>query len=541
MASRNRIPTSLLQVRESDGASVIRRALEAAPALVRDAGGDELDQARAAEMLVAARAGQVLGAVEFDARMYKQTLGQPLTEGYQSLQQHVLFWPGAMRALTRSFRGVPFVDGHDWKATRSAGGSVGDTTTAVDDGDPPPMRILGAVTADQPWSVAGVLSKSIRMFSIGFVPTGQIHCSLHNAEIFDKCYCWPGDLVAGDGDGAPTRVAQWLIKSAVGVELSPVNVPAVGNGATGIDAIRLGLEDLQRHLPNDVRALLGAHQAEPALDLAEVWTLAHGAGVAVGPLREALARRNALPYDGRATTTTRGNTMDPALVRKMLGLPATATDAEVDARALSLRQAEAERNMMAQLSAEAGAATATAAAAEAQRAAAARLEAGITRLRTAGAIPLQRDATTLQLVTHAREVEFRQYAADFGLDAFERHADQVLRIMPARPVESQSQRAADPGVAVPLEVQRARAAAPLPTTLADETLDAYAQHRANPELARMMRSARITPAHVAEHGPRTIGILSNLRELATAQPTAPGGSAELHGVRSAGALASGAR
>lgn len=299
-----------LITRRADGAILTRGKISAGPlSITRD--GAELDKAAIAEILARARAGQLDAPIKADIRSYRQKLGEPLTPGRKSMQQHILFRPKSLREIARSFRGRGFLDGHDWSSTRSRGGTIEDSSLEVDgdgDVDTNETRMVKTLDVSEPWSVAGILGGSITEFSIGAVVTGEIWCSLHNARIWRKCYCLPGELVGeepGDGEEDKRQRAQWLIMKGEGVEVSGVNVAAVGAGATGIDRIRAELDPTGLRLDELAAAVAklapraGGKPIEDADELTGVLTLASGDGLSAAEIREALAGARAHKYDGR--------------------------------------------------------------------------------------------------------------------------------------------------------------------------------------------------------------------------------------------------
>lgn len=301
-----------LITRRADGAILTRGKIAVGPlSITRD--GEEVDRAAIAEILAKARAGVVDAPIQADIRSYRQKLGEPLTPGRRSMQQHILFRPRSLREIARSFRGRPFLDGHDWSSTRSRGGTIEDSSLEVDgDGnvETNETRMVKTLSASEPWSVAGILGGSITEFSIGAVVTGEIWCSLHNARIWRKCYCLPGEMVGeepADGEEDKRQRAQWLIMKGEGVEVSGVNVAAVGAGATGIDRVRADLDPAGLRI-DELGAFLeriggkrgdaGAFAAE--LDAAaDLVTLAAGDGMSAAEIREALAGARARKYDAR--------------------------------------------------------------------------------------------------------------------------------------------------------------------------------------------------------------------------------------------------
>lgn len=253
--------------------------MSTSPIVRRD--GGELESGQVAEILAKARAGVVDSPIEIEARVYRQKLGEPLTPGHRGSQQNILFRPRSMRAFARTFRSRPFLDGHEWGRTIARGGTILDSWAAVEgpDVESSETRIVQTLEASEPWAVAGILAGTINEFSIGFTATGSVLCSIHKSRIWSKCYCYPGERYGdepADGEDDTRPVVQWLIESGDGLEVSAVNVPAVGNGATGIDAIRLSATGLD--------------------PVAVIRKLARSSGLIEAEVNEGLARARALGY-----------------------------------------------------------------------------------------------------------------------------------------------------------------------------------------------------------------------------------------------------
>lgn len=329
--------------RTDDGTITIASAFTPPALTFRDGDGAALEAARRAELLARARAGDV-EPIAFDARVYRQRRGEPLTPGIQTMQQYVQIRPGAMRAHARSYRGLPFLAAHDIGDPRARAGTVADSwldVGAVADGEDPDgaeLVIRHSIDVIAPWAVAGVLDGTIDRFSIHFAITGEIWCSVHNAKIWAKCYCLPGQLV-GDDKTDPNRPrAFWIVQNATGREVSAVNVPAVGNGATGIEAIRFDA--------GGGKTVTGARAA----DLAAIELLAGGAGVAGSDFREALAAAAEPVYHGGHKRPNAQETPIMSYHRLAVALGITLAAGanpnadQVDALALKAEQLAAERD-----------------------------------------------------------------------------------------------------------------------------------------------------------------------------------------------------
>lgn len=327
--------------RTDDGTITIASGFTPPALAFRDQAGDKLEAARRAELLSRARAGDV-EPIAFDARVYRQRRGEPLTPGVQTMQNYVQIRPGAMAAHARSYRGLPFLAAHDVGDPRARAGTIADSWLdrgAVADGEDPDgaeLVIRHSIDVVAPWAVAGVLDGTIDRFSIHFAVTGEIWCSVHNARIWSKCYCLPGQLVGDKADPNRPR-AYWIVQNATGREVSAVNVPAVGNGATGIEAVRFAVGG---------ETLTGARAA----DLVGVELLAGAAGVAGADFREALAAAADPVYHERnpRNPAPEDQIMSFARLATVLGVALAAganpNAEQVDALALKAEQLTAERD-----------------------------------------------------------------------------------------------------------------------------------------------------------------------------------------------------
>lgn len=185
------------------------------------------DTARKA-LLEKVRAGEA-ATVTFDATTFIQREAPN--------RNFVRVKPAALGRLAKSFPGVPFLRDHDQRSLEARGGTV-KAAELVKNGDE--ASIAMTIEVVKPWAVEGLLDGTIDRFSVGFLATDDIICSVHKTPIFAKCSCWPGDPVGEDSD---ERV-EFVYTGAEGVEVSAVNVPAVTG--TGIDGqVRQALLALQ--------------------------------------------------------------------------------------------------------------------------------------------------------------------------------------------------------------------------------------------------------------------------------------------------------
>ena len=356
-----RTPANPTQLRSGD--DVRRMFSDLSPikvgAVRLGAGGPVLDAEGRRALLMAAAAGDPLPVeLEFDATTYHQ--------GSTPNRNAVRFRKGTLRAVAKTFAGVPFLLNHDWENQAARMGTVTKSAAArAEDGT---VSFEMSVRVVKQHAIMSVLDGTIDRFSIGFVPTGPIVCSCHGVEFFseawaDKCGLWPGDL---DSKG---RIVEAEFTAAEGVELSSVNVPAVIG--TGIDTIRTKLSLMFDRQP---------------------------------------------PTQERTT-----NMLITVEMKKAVGLAADATDQDylthvgrlaASAQAAEQRAATAEAN--ARQAADAVA-----------RANAARVDSAISAALADGRIPVAHDARGARIQGQL-EVELRQLAAAGNIEAF----DRMLAAMP---------------------------------------------------------------------------------------------------------------
>lgn len=144
---------------------------------------------------------------------------------------------GALEALAGSFVGMPVLLDHDTRSQASRIGTIVESSLARHGGTGwanlnQKLRIV------KPEAVISVLDGTIDRFSIGWLPTGPVLCSVHGVDVrgADSCYCWPGDQVSIEGK---LRTVEYVFTAADGIEVSAVNVPAVKG--TKVDDIRSAL------------------------------------------------------------------------------------------------------------------------------------------------------------------------------------------------------------------------------------------------------------------------------------------------------------
>jgi hypothetical protein len=409
---------------------------------------------------------------------YRQTV-EPAVRGGKANRQGVRFRNGGLRAMARSFRGQPFLTGHNWSDARARGGTVLDAWVEEVEGE---LLMLFEVLATEDWAIRGFENGTIDRFSIGADFLGEILCTLHDVPIWSEpdCCCWPGMEVDG-------QIVEFEVEDGEGLELSAVNVPAVDDtyvvAAVAPRAAELGELGAQRL---QAARVFGERcgRAHPSIE-----QLAMG-GAPAGGFRARRARPRMAADDPHG-----GNTMDRALICRQLGLPETSTDEQI---ADKLRQLGADA-----------------------------AQAGVLRAQ------LEQSAADREAESDARHVD-REIA---GLQASHQVTDKVigqLRAAAAPPGgraafdaalalvrDSAPKRSppADPAAAPPARAALQSDARPAPGPAAaplEDGPDAFELTRDNPHLGRLMKVAKLSVDQVRQHGSRTFHVVPNLRELAEA-------------------------
>lgn len=218
-------PSLLRPPRNHQAPAVFRTETQAADLAIFVLKGEQRDELKSEadklELLRQLRAGEPI-FVEVKAITY--------TQGATPNRKYVRFSARALQALTKSFVGKPVLRNHDQHATESRGGIItGAELEKQGDGEYALHMTLRLV---KPWAVESLLDGTMTFFSIGFRPTGPVHCSVHGKNV-RECGDWPGDrIMSRTGE----RTVEWEFQSADGLEVSDVNVPAAAG--TGIESAR---------------------------------------------------------------------------------------------------------------------------------------------------------------------------------------------------------------------------------------------------------------------------------------------------------------
>jgi phage major head subunit gpT-like protein len=276
---------------------------------MREVGGKTaIAAARRDELLEACAAGRHV-EIEVDLLAYEQKTGE-------QNRNSVRFRDGAMVELGHTGKGTPFLRDHaQYDSLSKAGTIIASSTEKRAEGD---YCIRQTVKLVAPWAVEHVLRGLMDAVSIGWRPTGPVMCSACNAPVYTKCWHWPGDrLVEKDDEGGGKRkvrqadgpiVVEWIYTKAELVETSMVNIGGVPQARAG-----------------EVRAALFA-------------SLSAG-----DPGLRSVLEQQALNLEG--DDPEEQSHMDPEKLeelKKTLGLPPTATIAEVLAAAKTAHVAAVE-------------------------------------------------------------------------------------------------------------------------------------------------------------------------------------------------------
>ena len=182
-----------------------------------------LDADQRAEVLRRLRAGEPV-TVTVEARVFKQTA--------KPNRKFVRFLDNDLEKFAASFVGRPFLRDHEQGSIEARGGTIVESSLHG-------SEIRQTLNLVKPWAVEAALDGTLDRFSIGWLPTKPVKCSVCGKSMFDYragCTHMPGDEAEVDG---VKQTVEMVFERPEGVETSAVNVPAV-NG-TGIDQIRAAL------------------------------------------------------------------------------------------------------------------------------------------------------------------------------------------------------------------------------------------------------------------------------------------------------------
>lgn len=151
----------------------------------------------------------------------------------------VRFRDGLMISLGRSGRGRPYLRDHAQRTVLAVSGRIVDSR-AIKVDDAGHYQLRQSVLISDPGAVERALRGLVPGVSIGWDPSGPVHCTVCKAEIGSKCYHWPGELVETK---AGLVEVEWEFQEASLLETSEVAVPAVSTA--GVEGIRAALAALQ--------------------------------------------------------------------------------------------------------------------------------------------------------------------------------------------------------------------------------------------------------------------------------------------------------
>lgn len=214
-------------------------AARSANECVLRANGAAMTPASRDEMLAKCAAGEYV-ELELEVLSYEQQAGV-------ANRNFTRFRDGALMALGRTGKNMPFLRDHCQNDALARGGTITESSTEKrGEGD---YALRQTVKLTAPWAVELALRGLLSTVSIGWNTTGDVLCSACNAAIYTKCYHWPGDRLSMKENDAGEKklvrdrsgdiVVEWVYTAAELVETSAVSVPAVPSAH--IEAIRASL------------------------------------------------------------------------------------------------------------------------------------------------------------------------------------------------------------------------------------------------------------------------------------------------------------
>lgn len=172
--------------------------------------------------------------LELEILAYEQGVRDPDTGQRNHNRNHVRFRDGAMMRLGRTGRGTPFLRDHRQGDSEARGGTVLDSRTEKIDEDGH-YRIVQTVLLTEPSAVERALRGLMSAVSIGWRPTGPVHCTACKAEALTKgCLHFPGDVLEDRAEPV-----EWEFQEAELIETSEVPIPGVQTA--GVESIRAAL------------------------------------------------------------------------------------------------------------------------------------------------------------------------------------------------------------------------------------------------------------------------------------------------------------
>jgi hypothetical protein len=434
-------------------------------------------------LIVAEAAAAAPERKQYSVLGYRQT-DKPAAAGGKANANGFRFRHKAMRAIARTFRGQPFVTGHNWGDVRARGGTIVDAYAEPPADGPDELGFFYRLEVIADWALRGFEDGTIDRFSMGARGEGEITCTIHGSPVWTDCWCWP--LMEIDG-----VIAEWEYESARGLELSAVNVPAV-DGTAVLDELDLDDKEHAAAFERDLEQLAAVCGRRWRPDA--IASLVAQLG---GAPKGGFPRAGVVPTMTACTTASRGSDqMDRALICKSLGLPATATDEDILARmtqqGTEAGQAEVLRAQLADLTRDRDRVSDNA-----------HVEAEITRLRAERQVS---DEVVASLRATAAKPGGRA-AFDSTLAIVQASAPRIGAAPVVRAtLQSDAKPALVPGAAPGSSVTAAGAV----------EIDAYDANKDNPELHPLMKRCQLTAEQVRKHGSRTFNVVPGLRDLMAA-------------------------
>lgn len=185
-----------------------------------------------ADALLARAVARERVELELDVLAYEQGVRGPDGKRLHN-RNHVRFRDGLMVRLGRTGTGTPFLRDHKQGDSSARGGTVVESRTEKVDDDGH-YRVLQTVRLTEPSAVERALRGLTSAVSIGWRPTGPVHCTACKAEILTRCHHFPGDVLE-DSD----EPVEWEFQDAELIETSEVPVPGVPSA--GVEGIRAAL------------------------------------------------------------------------------------------------------------------------------------------------------------------------------------------------------------------------------------------------------------------------------------------------------------
>lgn len=227
--------------------TVLRASFEFAEAdlVLRAADGRNVEGELRDELLARVAAGQHV-ELELDIMPFRQRDGE-------RNRNKVRFRKGALRAMGRSGKGMPFLRDHRQAESLAVGGYITKSTLEPElVGGAEEWRLHQTIRLSAPWAVDLALRGLIKFFSIGWDPTGPALCTACGLDYFDwraGCTHVRGQVLE---DGTVVEIEY---QDAVLVETSCLPVPAVlGTEVEEIRAAALaaaGRESHHGHRPHE--------------------------------------------------------------------------------------------------------------------------------------------------------------------------------------------------------------------------------------------------------------------------------------------------